>query len=301
MSDIQFKCPYCDQHLQVQEEMSGQIVECPACLGQMMAPQAADMIPAVSNEVQGPPSLPGPPPSPLGSELPPPSPLPLPNLLEDAAPTTGALEQVEIPTLSDRTMIPQAADMIPAVSNEVQGPPSLPGPPPSPLGGELSSQPPLPLPNLLKDVAPAKGAGGPKGLSEELKQVYQDFAKPVGRSMTGFGYLMDLVAVAAIVVGVSWSWLWGIPGGIGILLLMVFLSNRWEAPHKKRAKEHVSQLEKRHAVSRQESFDLMRSTRAGSERGNRREWRTFVTAVWGKSAWAATLQQPQLPEQSGPA
>lgn len=138
----------------------------------------------------------------------------------------------------------------------------------------------------------------PKESIEQLKQAYQDFARPVGRSMTGFGCSMALVVIAAIVVGASVSWLLGIIGGIAVIALLIFISNRVEAPHKKRAKERVSQLEEQYGLSHQESFDVLFSTRTEAATGDKNEWKTFVTEVWGQAALTPTQKPEGTPESA---
>lgn len=144
-------------------------------------------------------------------------------------------------------------------------------------------------------------ASDPKEAIEDLKQVYEDFAKPVGHSSTTFGCLMVLVIIAGIITCFYVSWLLGIIGSIALLVVMVLISNRVEAPHKKRAKERVSQLEQMYALPHQESFDLLLATRSGIKDGDKSEWRAFVTEVWGDAVLASAQKQEQISESTASA
>lgn len=143
----------------------------------------------------------------------------------------------------------------------------------------------LPVTQIEKEPSQAKDPTG------DLKQVYQDYAKAVGGSEATLGCLVMLIIIAGIISCFYISWLLGIIGSIAMLVVMGFISNRMEAPHKKRAKECVSQLEKQYELSHQESFDLLLATRSRAKDGDKREWRTFVTEVWGGAALASEQKQ----------
>ncbi|ABW68405.1 hypothetical protein Dole_2602 [Desulfosudis oleivorans Hxd3] len=136
----------------------------------------------------------------------------------------------------------------------------------------------------------------PKESLEHLQKVYRDFAKPVGRSSAAFGCLMVLVIIAGIITCFAVSWLLGIFGGILVLVLVVSIANRVETPHKNRAKERVSGLEKLYGLSHQESLDLLAATRSGAETEDKNEWKTFVTEIWGEEALALAVKQEHTPK-----
>jgi hypothetical protein len=135
-------------------------------------------------------------------------------------------------------------------------------------------------------------AEGTNDARDDLKQVYKEFAQPVGRSLAGFGCSFVLVALAALVVGARMSWPLGVGGGVLVIVLLILVSNRVEAPHKHRAKERVSQLEERYGLSHRESFALLASTRSGAAVRDKSEWNAFVTEVWGQSASTAAPKPP---------
>jgi len=146
----------------------------------------------------------------------------------------------------------------------------------------------------------------PKEALEHLKQIYHDFAKPVRWSMLTCGCLIILVIIAGIITGVSISWLLGILGGILLVALMVYMENRFEAHHKRHAKERVSAIEKMYGLSHEESFDLLFSTRSGTNASDKNEWKAFVTGVWGEYALrknqsvASASTATALPEAQAP-
>jgi hypothetical protein len=142
---------------------------------------------------------------------------------------------------------------------------------------------------------PAPGPGDQKDATEDLKRVYQDFARPVGRSSVTFGCLTLLVILAAILSGIYVSWLLAVVGGIAVLAVMVCISNRLEAPHRRRAKARVAQLEKAYALSHQGSFDLLSAARSEAKQADKNEWKAFVTEVWGAAALTRERKQEQVP------
>lgn len=131
--------------------------------------------------------------------------------------------------------------------------------------------------------------------TEELKQVYQDFAEPVRRNSTPFGCLMMLAILGGIITCFYVSWLLGIIGGVVVLVILVYISDRVDAPHKERAKERISQLEALHGLSHQESFDLLFATRPAATEGDKHQWKTFVTEIWGTAALTSAQKTGQVP------
>lgn len=60
MSDIKFNCPRCEQHLSVDDEAAGMLVECPTCQQQIQVPEVESVDPPPSPV----PAPPAPPPQP---------------------------------------------------------------------------------------------------------------------------------------------------------------------------------------------------------------------------------------------
>jgi len=152
----------------------------------------------------------------------------------------------------------------------------------------ISKEPQNELPNRASEKSPlsTKQLASVEAI-EPLKQAYQDFAKPHGKTMMGFGCMMLLVILAAIVLCATGHWLIGILGGIGTLVVLVVISNAIESPLKKRAQERIAELESEFGLSHEQSLDLLKSTRTKSIVTDKNEWKAFVGAVWGPQAVAA--------------
>lgn len=118
---------------------------------------------------------------------------------------------------------------------------------------------------------------------KDLQLAYRAFATPKGRLDLTFGCLFFLVVIAALVVGVRFSWLVSIPAGIVLLAVLISISNRLDAPHVNRVKTRIAELETFHALSHEESFELVRFARSLTDSSDNNEWKAFVTAIWGPS------------------
>ncbi|MBS1789333.1 MAG: hypothetical protein JST85_16530 [Acidobacteria bacterium] len=105
---------------------------------------------------------------------------------------------------------------------------------------------------------------------------------------------MLLAILGGIITCFYVSWLLGIFGSIAVLVILTYISDRVDAPYKKRAKERISQLEEMYGLSHQESFDLLLVTRSAATDGDKHQWKTFVTEIWGTAALASAQKTGQM-------
>lgn len=116
-----------------------------------------------------------------------------------------------------------------------------------------------------------------------LKQIFDEYYGPASAARTTCGCAGGLVVVAGIAL---WS---HNRAGMAILTMVVVLTldvlvwRRRAAPHNRRARERVRELEQGHGLSRQDSFDLLYSPVTGI-REHCDVFQAFVTAVWRAGA-----------------
>ena len=146
---------------------------------------------------------------------------------------------------------------------------------------------------------------------EQLKCASDAYLKAIGKQVRIFGPLMLGVIVGGVIVCILYSWLWGVLGGIGVLVGLVLVTRCLEAPHKARAKQTVANVENDYGLTHDESLRLLFSETPAIDSS---DFKPFVTEVWGadavqrirdneKKSEGRALEPPQTapekPEESG--
>ena len=140
-----------------------------------------------------------------------------------------------------------------------------------PVVPERKRPPALPA---SKPTAPA----GPREALTDLRSALECYSRPIGRMNFTFGLLF----LVAIIVGVV-SWVFvhflscmGIVVVVTVLLLV--MAAAIQKPANRRALESVAEIEERYGLSRDESFELLRSDQ---ESAKVQELKEFIIAAWG--------------------
>jgi hypothetical protein len=147
--------------------------------------------------------------------------------------------------------------------------------------------------NRGESLSLAATAIGPESAGDDLKRVYQEFAKRIEQGNVTFGCLFLVIPVLLVAIIAYPSFL--ALGFIGVLGLFFYIVGRLDASCKKRASARVSQLERQHGLSHQESFHILLATRSGGEPKDASEWEAFVTEVWGADVLAAAQKKGPSP------
>jgi len=128
----------------------------------------------------------------------------------------------------------------------------------------------------------ARALAGPQAQAAlpELRTALERFCRPLGRIHGSLGCLFFLLLGAGIILWISTGFLVGCGVAVGGIVMLGGIAALMQKPLNRRAVRQVAEIQTRYNLSRDESFELLRSDEATAKVS---QFKEFAIAVWGDS------------------